>query len=90
MSGLAVTRPVERPATKRREGWTDHGGRLWSWTSPTGAVSMSVSLDAEGNASPPSIIGVGRFHIVSQELERACEVLAEWLRDMRAMRVGGR
>lgn len=70
---LAPTRRLPRIA-KRPPGWTQHPAGLWSWTSPTGTVTISIYVDEDtGSVSAPCVSGVGRVALVLDELEEAID-----------------
>lgn len=84
MIALADTRRVARPQPPAvPDGWTEHEVGLWSWVSSGRTVTASVQANAEGELSAPHVSGVGRFWLVTTELERACravEALCTYLR----------
>lgn len=85
------TRRLPRPSAPRPpDGWTDHGGGLWSWLSEARTVTASVSVNADGDVSAPHVSGVGKFWLVTTELERACAAVEALCAYLRARRVEAR
>lgn len=75
MSALAPTRRVPRviPEPTPPKGWTDHGGGLWGWLSPEGAVTVSIHVFPDGQTSPPAVVGTGSFRIAARGLRQAIQ-----------------
>ncbi len=73
LASLPETRKVPRIITEPAipQGWTDHGGGLWGWLSPEGAVSVSIHVFADGSVSPPAVFGSGSFRIAARGLRQA-------------------
>lgn len=61
------------------DGWRDHGGGLWGWFSPEGAVTVSIHIYADGSTSPPAVIGAGSFRIAARGLRQALDAQAALL-----------
>lgn len=78
---LAITRRTPRIISEPTvpERWTDHGGGLWGWVSAERAVTVSVHVFADGQVSPPAVIGTGSFRIAAAALRQACRAMEELL-----------
>lgn len=88
MSAAAPTRRLPRPAPPTApDGWTENAGGAWTWVSSGRTVTAAVQVGADGHVSAPHVSGVGRFWLVTTELERACRAIDALCAFLRARQV---